>query len=84
MPWTVRLSPGRTSAPSTAMLTRVPTNGVSRDDGPEIAVSSSLSAAAPSATSAFVGPPGPLTIWSHLALAASAISTSAISVTSQD
>ena len=62
MPWAVRRSPGRTRAPTTAIIIRVPTNGVSRDDGPGIQVSSSLSAAAPSATSARVGPPGPLSI----------------------
>lgn len=62
MPWAVRLSAGRTRAPATAIVTRVATNGVSRDDGPRIQASSSLSAAAQSTTSARVGPPGPLSI----------------------
>ena len=60
MPWAARLTPGRTRAPTSATITRVPTNGVSRDDGPGIQVSSSLSPAAPSITSDRVGPPGPL------------------------
>ena len=51
MPWAALLTPGRSRAPTTATITSVPRNGVSRDDGPGIQVSSSLSPASPSITS---------------------------------
>ena len=34
MPWAALLTPGRTRAPTSATITRVPTNGVSRDAWP--------------------------------------------------
>ena len=84
MRWAAPVSTGRATAPITAIVTSVATNGVSCDGGPEILATNALSPTAPNAMSVRVGPPGPLSIWSDLSWAALASTASAISVTSHE